>query len=159
MLTAVDGALAAFVPRRDVPMHKLMPGRERAELCRDVGGPNAKKFYLGWISFIRTAELYDATFFLLGNLPAKPVAIHYNDEKMNNHQVSPGREILCPKSDATLRPPPHPRCCSALPIATPRLSPRSGLTCSPQPTPASAASVHSLGVRRDPRRRRCAGAQ
>jgi len=90
--SAVEGALAAFVPRRDVPPHKLSRGG-RQELCRDVGGPNVKKFYQGWVSFIKAADSFDSTMFFLRNLDAKPVAIHYNTESMGVRQLQMGHGL------------------------------------------------------------------
>ena len=74
----VEEALAAFVPRKPVPQHKLAAGGKH-ELCRDAGGPHSKRFYEGWTMFIKEAAKYDGSLLFLSNLPPKPVAIYFLD--------------------------------------------------------------------------------
>mmetsp|Transcript_645 Transcript_645/g.2042 ORF Transcript_645/g.2042 Transcript_645/m.2042 type:complete len:307 (-) Transcript_645:257-1177(-) len=54
--TPVGGALASFAPAVDVAAHKYSTNHGKAELCCDVGGPDVKKFYAGWASFIKMAK-------------------------------------------------------------------------------------------------------
>ena len=80
----LDGALAVFEPTIPVARHKLTSGGGRSELCRDVSGPGkAKRFFQGWTYFIKQAKSFKGTFTFLGNVPAKPVAIYFNDVQTN----------------------------------------------------------------------------
>lgn len=79
----VDGALAAFMPLPGtVPEFKLSRNAGRSELCRGVGGPNAKPYYNGWVSFIKQAKAHPGcTFLHLADVanPARHIAIYaYN---------------------------------------------------------------------------------
>ncbi|KAL1527935.1 hypothetical protein AB1Y20_009306 [Prymnesium parvum] len=89
--TCVTGALMAFVPRRSVPKHKMRDGG-RSELMRDVGSAHKKRFYEGWVSFIKTAYSYDGTLHFLSNLDVsgRQVAIHFNDDRMGVHRLPIG---------------------------------------------------------------------
>ena len=52
-----EGApLACFEPSVPTPAFKLHERGGRYELCRGVGGPSAKPFYQGWLSFIKIAQ-------------------------------------------------------------------------------------------------------
>mmetsp|Transcript_43200 Transcript_43200/g.119494 ORF Transcript_43200/g.119494 Transcript_43200/m.119494 type:complete len:297 (+) Transcript_43200:99-989(+) len=90
--TCVPGSLAAFVPRRSVPQHKVRSGG-RSELCRDVGGVNRKKFYQGWVSFIKAADAMESTLYFLANLQTRPVGIHFNDDRMSVGHLQVGGEL------------------------------------------------------------------
>ena len=72
----VDGALACFLPREPVAEFKLSANGGRSELCRNVGGPNVKAFYNGWVSFVKMARKLEGSFTLLSNLPKQPVALY-----------------------------------------------------------------------------------
>ena len=71
-MEVVEGALAAFLPREDVAQHRYTRNGGVSELCRDVGGPNVKKFFGGWLSFVKMAMSYRGTFALLGNVEKLP---------------------------------------------------------------------------------------
>ena len=67
------GALATFVPQKPVPPYKLL-NEGKSELCRDIGGPNPKRWFEGWIAFIRVAYSFNGTVSLLTNDARKPGA-------------------------------------------------------------------------------------
>ncbi|KAL1504132.1 hypothetical protein AB1Y20_020253 [Prymnesium parvum] len=73
-----EEALASFIPSKPVPPYKLK-GDGREQLIRDAGGPNARKFYEGWIAFIRTAAAYEGKLTLMKNLDFRPVALYTLD--------------------------------------------------------------------------------
>ena len=77
-MAPVDGALASFVPREPAPQHRFKANGGLSELCRDVGGPNVKKFFGGWISYIKMARSQKGTLTFLGNVAKLPVAIYTN---------------------------------------------------------------------------------
>ena len=64
----VEGALARFVPKKEVPRNKFTHNGGRLELCRGVGGPNGKKFYEGWCSFLKMAHGAAGSFTFLANV-------------------------------------------------------------------------------------------
>jgi len=74
-----DDALATFVPTKPVPPYKLK-NEGRSELIRDAGGPNARKFYEGWIAYIRTAVSFDGKLQLIKNMDFRPVALYCLDD-------------------------------------------------------------------------------
>lgn len=88
--TPVEGALACFQPRSAVPAFKLRTQGGRVELCRDVGGPNHKKFYQGWVSFIKAAVASRGRFAHLANLELLSVAIHLSDALMGVSRLELG---------------------------------------------------------------------
>ena len=71
---SVEGALASFVPSDVVPGHRYTTNGGISELCRNVGGPNVKKFFGGWLSFIRMGMNYEGGFVFLGNVAKLPGA-------------------------------------------------------------------------------------
>ena len=83
-----EGALAYFEPKKPVPRFKLTANGGRSELCRDVGGPRAKRFYEGWAYFLKTAHSFGGGLTFYDNVPAKPVAIYLAGEEA---QVTPVR--------------------------------------------------------------------
>ena len=94
----LENALAAFVPGTEdaVAEHKLTDKGGRTELCRGVGGPNAKIFYAGWCSFIKRAAAYTAcTFVQLGNVEnrARHVAIYVRDHAAQVQRLSLGSAV------------------------------------------------------------------
>ena len=72
----VVSALACFSPRKPVAEFKLAANGGRSELCRNVGGPDVKAFYNGWVSFVRVACKHEGSFTFLSNLPKQPVALY-----------------------------------------------------------------------------------
>lgn len=82
------GALAYFEPRKPVPRFKLTANGGRSELCRDVGGPRAKRFYEGWAYFLKTAHSFGGGLTFYDNVPTKPVSIYLAGEAS---QVTPVR--------------------------------------------------------------------
>ena len=70
--TAVEGALACFLPCESVAQHKYTRHGGISELCRNVGGPNVKKFFGGWLSFIKMAHSHSGKLTFLQNLPKLP---------------------------------------------------------------------------------------
>ena len=78
----VEGALAAFVPQRPVPEFRLRNNGGRNEILRNVGGPNAKRFFMGWTRFVKIARGAEGIFCHLANLKQLPVAIYVHDEQM-----------------------------------------------------------------------------
>ena len=83
---------ASFKPTERVQEFKLRANGGRSELARGCGGPNVKKFFGGWGSFIRTAAISypGCTFTFLSNVPEKPVSIYLNDTGSNVRKVSAG---------------------------------------------------------------------
>ena len=71
--TPVGGALASFAPAVDVAAHKYSTNHGKAELCCDVGGPDVKKFYAGWASFIKMARAHGAALSFVENVTRQPV--------------------------------------------------------------------------------------
>ncbi|EOD12872.1 hypothetical protein EMIHUDRAFT_452091 [Emiliania huxleyi CCMP1516] len=71
-----SGALAAFTPSQPVPTFKLTNNGGRSELCRAVGGPNVKKFYRGWLQYIKLAAQSGARLAIHSNVAKQPVAIY-----------------------------------------------------------------------------------
>ena len=71
-MEVVEGALAAFLPREDVAQHRYTRNGGISELCRDVGGPNVKKFFGGWLSFVKMAHSHGGKLAFLANLPKQP---------------------------------------------------------------------------------------
>jgi len=71
-----EGALAAFTPSQPVPAFKLTNNGGRSELCRAVGGPNVKKFYRGWLQYIKLAAQSGARLAFHSNVAKQPVAIY-----------------------------------------------------------------------------------
>ena len=68
----LPGALAVFEPTKTVPRHKLISGGGRSELCRDVSGPGkSKRFFQGWVYFIKMARSFGGSFTMLSNVKAK----------------------------------------------------------------------------------------
>jgi len=87
-------ALASFVPRKPVPPYKLN-NEGKSELCRDAGGPNAKKFYGGWVAFIRTAYQFDGTLTVLKNDVAhRRVALYTLHDDLKVTAVPMGSEVV-----------------------------------------------------------------
>lgn len=68
----VEGALASFAPSEPAPAHKFTTNGGRSELCREVGGPNVKKFYVGWLSFVKAASSFGGRFQFRSNLSKLP---------------------------------------------------------------------------------------
>ena len=89
----VEGALASFTPEEEVPAHKYATNGGRSELCREAGGPNVKKFYRGWLSFIKTASEYGAPLRFLANVEKQPVAIYTNSAAMRVGSIGVGWEM------------------------------------------------------------------
>lgn len=81
-----EDAIALFFPSpsKHVPQYKL---KAREELIRDAGGPNARKFYEGYIAFIRSAAAYDGKLKLIKNLDFRPGA-HSARTETTGHQSS-----------------------------------------------------------------------
>ena len=52
----VEGALAAFMPQQSVPPFKLLSNGGRSEILRNAGGPNVKRFFVGWTHFVKSAS-------------------------------------------------------------------------------------------------------
>lgn len=73
-----EHALAAFIPTKPVPQYKLK-NEGKSELMRDAGGANARKFYEGWVSFVRTAIAYDSKMRFIKNLDYRPIALYVLD--------------------------------------------------------------------------------
>ena len=63
--TAVEDALAVFVPSTKPPRFKITSNGGRSEIGRGVGGPNKKKYFSGWVSFIRQAASFGGMLALL----------------------------------------------------------------------------------------------
>ena len=72
--------MASFRPKKPVPDFKLKASGGRTELCRDIGGPNIKNFYRGWVSYIKLARQYEAQFTFVSNLEKQPVALYFATE-------------------------------------------------------------------------------
>ena len=60
------------MPLHEVSQHKYTAKGGLSELCRDVGGPNVKKFFGGWLSFIRMAMGAKGKLAFLANVPKQP---------------------------------------------------------------------------------------
>ena len=87
----VPEALAAFTARpASVPAFKLTKNGGYSELCRGVGGPNVKKFFEGWCSFIKMAHVHEAKFTHLSNVPARPMTLYVNDSELEVMKVEMG---------------------------------------------------------------------
>jgi len=89
----VDGALARFLPKKPVPDFKLSANGGRSELCRDIGGPNVKNFYRGWVSYITLSRKYEASFCFLSNLEKQPVALYFATEGLSVKRLLEGETI------------------------------------------------------------------
>ena len=72
----VVGALCAFFPSKQVPGFKFTTKGGLSEQCRGVSGPNKKRFYAGWASFIRTAHSHSGVLVFYGNVTSTPIAIY-----------------------------------------------------------------------------------
>ena len=79
----VEGALAVFVPKKPPPAFKLRTHGGVSELTRDCGGPNPKRFYQGWTSYVKAARSFDAQMAQLANVPLLPVTVYLNDARFN----------------------------------------------------------------------------
>jgi hypothetical protein len=89
----IDNALACFLPKNPVPGYKLSANGGRSELCRDIGGPNVKDFYRGWVSFIALSRKYEASFSFLSNLEKQPVALYFAAEGLSVNRLAEGETI------------------------------------------------------------------
>ena len=92
-MVRVDGALASFKPQKKLPPHRFTANGGLSELCRDVGGPNVKKFFVGWMSFIKMAIRQKGTLSFLGNVAKLPVAIYTNGPDLTVGTVPVGDEL------------------------------------------------------------------
>ena len=91
--TRVEGALASFVPQAAVPQFKLTANGGRSEIMRDVGGPNPKRFYEGWASFVKSCRAFAGRFVFVANHKDVPVAVYMTDEHGNVLRVREGESI------------------------------------------------------------------
>jgi len=92
-MEVVEGALAAFLPREEVAQHRYTRNGGISELCRDVGGPNVKKFFGGWLSFVKMAHSHGGKLAFLSNLPKQPVAIYTNMSDLTVGSVPVGGSL------------------------------------------------------------------
>jgi len=98
-----EGAsLACFEPGVPTPAFKLHERGGRSELCRGVGGPSAKPFYQGWLSFIKIAQRQQGRLTHLSNLPSRPVALYFATGKPPS---TPALPLLSPLFSFTGRSP------------------------------------------------------
>jgi len=82
--TAIDGALACFVPKKTVPKWKITANAGRTEVINDCGngGISAfgrkKRFFEGWTMFVKEARGYQGTLTHLGNVPDQAIGLYLN---------------------------------------------------------------------------------
>mmetsp|Transcript_32853 Transcript_32853/g.105329 ORF Transcript_32853/g.105329 Transcript_32853/m.105329 type:complete len:301 (+) Transcript_32853:382-1284(+) len=98
-----EGAsLACFEPGVPTPAFKLHERGGRSELCRGVGGPSAKPFYQGWLSFIKIAQRQQGRLTHLSNLPSRPVALYFaTGTAVRRLDVGTVKDLgACPAADA-----------------------------------------------------------
>ncbi len=79
----VSDGLACFQTHEPLPTHKTRHNGGRLDLCRDVGGPDRRNFYRGWVSFLKHAIAYRACFVQLGQLEGDGVAIYLLEDATN----------------------------------------------------------------------------
>ena len=63
--TPIEGAIAFFAPRKNVPGFKFKQNGGRSELIREMSGGTGgriKRYYSGWCQFIKLAKQFDAAF-------------------------------------------------------------------------------------------------
>lgn len=78
----VDGAMAYFIPQKEVPAYKYQERDGKNEIIRGLAG-NRKQYFSGWVQFVKTALDNKGILILLDG--DKDVDIFYHDE--NNHVI------------------------------------------------------------------------
>mmetsp|Transcript_25250 Transcript_25250/g.75790 ORF Transcript_25250/g.75790 Transcript_25250/m.75790 type:complete len:172 (-) Transcript_25250:146-661(-) len=115
--TPVEGALAFFAPRKNVPAFKFKQKGGRSELIREMSGGTGeriKRYYSGWCQFVKLAKQFEAAFIMnaFDVLPMVEIALIDGSKASDNIVVvSAGQPIESLATAAAVGCVPHPNPC------------------------------------------------